>query len=347
MEVNADTEEELIKFRKLYSIFLILTIFCLLEVFSGAYFKQIFNPEIEFGIVSFSILTITALLGIEKLGAALGGVIYYFSSIFWLPSFILFLIYRSKLKGIIKEINQEQLPSPMENSKVQTKLDKIVERPFLFLGLLVGAVLLLFGIFMGVYLRQIQTNLPERKLGEIEGKLKELSKDTYQTFQKSIICFQADLYMISQNITKNCLENFKKIKKNLNEVNILIDEFASLVENNEIKFNEKTNKEVLKLITAITEISRSNYYKRAMEAASDYWQTWIDFYEFIQYKDMDNLTDEEKVELYNLAKEIENSSENLLRKKEALNNYIYENFDEETISLIRKSIGIFYEEINK
>lgn len=98
MSINND--QQLAKFKKLYKIFLVLAILTSLEVFTASFFKVAFNFEIEMGIFGLAVLFITPLLGLGKIGGAIGGLIHFISALLWLFFVGFAIYYRSKIKSL-------------------------------------------------------------------------------------------------------------------------------------------------------------------------------------------------------------------------------------------------------
>ncbi len=64
-------------------------------------------------------------------------------------------------------------------------------------------------------------------------------------------------------------------------------------------------------------------------------------------KDVKNLSNDEKEEIYTLLEAIDNARQDYAHKQELLTNFIYENFDQETIEFLIISFSDFLGEIKK
>ena len=95
------------------------------------------------------------------------------------------------------------------------------------------------------------------------------------------------------------------------------------------------------------QIYKSDYYKERTKAINAVFQAWINYYDYFIDKDVKNLSDNEKEEIYTLLEAVDNARQDYAHKQELLTSFIYKNFDQETLELFIKFFINFLEEVEK
>lgn len=331
-------DNQLQKFTKLKRIWIILFILSFLEILSAQIFKELLKPNPEFGLLTLIILGISSLIFGSRIGGVLAALVYWMSSIIFLPSLVYSLYYHfkeRKIKKIHSEVNQvDQLKDPSTIKLENYIKESFSDRFILMTPIIVMVTLFIIGIMAGIFFRsnQVTTNPQIKKLEEqINQELDEIKQISNE------ITFCMELETWDKDLIENCYLVFKDYAEKFSNIQLFLEDEINLLKN-----YQPNNEKEARFISNYINVLASDYYRDLNKAIFSNIHSWLNFFQYLKDKeintpeDIKNLTYEEKLEFKKLAQDIDITTEQSINKAKTFKKFLYENFDYEFIQEAKK-----------
>ncbi|MEM5875694.1 MAG: trypsin-like peptidase domain-containing protein [Candidatus Aenigmatarchaeota archaeon] len=186
MSIIQINQEEYLKIKNIYKIFLSLTIVSLIEILTASIFKNFNN--IELGFLGSLILFFFLIIGIAELGGFIASIIYLINSLLFLPSLIItiFLYFRLRKYTVVspdKSVNLSEIDEKFSTIQISQNEYKKVFNTIIEIILTFLTIFFVIGTVAGFLLRSksLQIEDSENTISSPEGNF--VSENTGQSNQ--------------------------------------------------------------------------------------------------------------------------------------------------------------------